>query len=117
MSRTLFENSKAALAFAAVTIVGAVAMVGTSEDSGVLPAVVERFGAKQGGQASAEQNRSETPSEGDKKATPGAGWGGSTSPFGDYSGQPPVPGQAPEAPAQSNVNPMTAPLSPTAIPN
>lgn len=117
MSRTLFENSKAALAFAAVTIIGAVAMVGTSDDSGVLPAVVEKFGAKPAGQASAEQVNSEAPREGAKTTTPGPGWGGSTSPFGDYSGNPPVPGQSPAAAPKSNVNPMTAPLSPTAIPN
>jgi len=122
MSRTLFENSKAALAFAAMTIIGAVAMVGTSDDSGVLPAVVERLGTKPAGlagagQAGAGQAGSETPAQAGKTATPGAGWGGSTSPFGDYSGKPPVPGQPAGAQAAGAINPMTAPVSPTAIVN
>ena len=117
MSRTLFENSKAALAFAAITVIGAVSVVGTSDDGGVLTAVVERFGAKPEGQASAEQIRSETPSDGDKPATPGAGWAGSTSVFGDFTGKPPVPGQDPAATAQPSGNPMTAPIAATAIVN
>lgn len=117
MSRTLFENSKVALAFAAITVIGAVSMVGTSDDGGVLSAVVDRFGAKPEGQASAAQVSSEAPPEGGKTATPGAGWGGSASPFGDYSGKPPVPGQGPAASAASSVNPMTAPMAPTAIVN
>lgn len=50
MSRTLFENSKAALAFAAVTLVGAVAMVGSSDNEGVLPRVAEGL-AEQNGKA------------------------------------------------------------------
>ena len=33
MYKTVFQNSKAALAFAAMTLFGAVAMVGTPEDS------------------------------------------------------------------------------------
>ncbi len=116
MSRTLFENSKVALAFAAITVIGAVSMVGTSDDGGVLTAVVERFGAKPEGQASAEQIRSEAPSEGDKPATPGAGWGGSTSVFGDFSGKP-TAGQGAGASAQPSGNPMTAPLAPAAVVN
>lgn len=117
MSRNPFKNSKAALAFAAVTLFGAVSMVGSSEDGGMLTAVVERFGAEPAGQVSADQVRSETPSDGDKPANPGAGWGGSTSPFGDFTGQPPVPEQASAATGPSGGNPMTAPMAPTAIVN
>ena len=46
MSRSLFTNPKAALAFAGATLVGAVAMVGTSDQHGVLPAVVEQIEAR-----------------------------------------------------------------------
>lgn len=114
MSRTLFENSKAALAFAAITVIGAVSMVGTSDDGGVLTAVVERFGTMPEGQASAEQVSSETPSKDAKPA--GAGWGSSspTSVFGEFTGKPSA-GEADGDSAEPSGNPMTAPLAPTAV--
>ncbi len=116
MSRTLFENSKAALAFAAVIIVGAVSMVGTSDDGGVLPALVERLGAKPAGQASAEYagEAGAAPAKAAVAAAP-------ASVFGDYKGTNPS-GTAPTGTGGSSsagqvVNPMTAPLAPTAIAN
>ncbi len=112
MSRTLFENSKAALAFAAITLIGAVSMVGTSDGGGVLTAVVERFGTNPEGQASTEQVSSETPRDDGKPA--GAGWGGSTSVFGEFTGKP-TAGEAAADSGEPSGNPMTAPLSPTAI--
>ncbi len=116
MSRTLFENSKAALAFAAITIFGAASMVGTSDNGGVLSALVERFGTMPEDQASAEQVSSETPSKDAKPA--GEGWGSSspTSVFGDFSGKPPASEESGESGEQGG-NPMTAPLAPTAIVN
>ena len=53
MSRSLFTNPKAALAFAGATLVGAVAMVGTSDQHGVLPAVVEQIEARSAGEVAA----------------------------------------------------------------
>lgn len=53
MSRSLFTNPKAALAFAGATLVGAVAMVGTSDQDGVLPAVVEQIEARSAGEVAA----------------------------------------------------------------
>lgn len=114
MSRTLFENSKAALAFAAITVIGAVSMVGTSEDGGLLTAVVERFGAIPKDQASAEEVSSTTPRDGGKPAGAGWGSGSQTSVFGDFTGKPPA-GQGPAASEPNSSNPMTAPLSPTAV--
>ena len=110
MSRTLFENSKAALAFAAITVIGAVSMVGTSDDGGVLPAVVERFGTIPEVHESAAQVSSDTPRDDGKPA--GAGWGSASpaSVFGEFTGSP----SAGEAAGPSG-NPMTAPLSPTAV--
>lgn len=43
MSRTLFENSKSALAFAGMTLFGAIAMVGTADNDGVLALVADRL--------------------------------------------------------------------------
>ena len=113
MSRTLFENSKVALAFAAVTVIGAVSMVGTSEDGGMLTAVAERFGAEPKGKASAEQVPTDSPRGSGKPA--GAGWssGSQTSVFGDYTGKPSA-GEAAGRSASSSSDPMTAPLAPTA---
>lgn len=113
MSRTLFENSKAALAFAAVIIVGAVSMVGTSDDRGVLPALVERFSAKPAGQPGAETSGEGNQAASNAPAAP-------ASVFGDYSGTKPT-GTAPTGSGGSSAgpvaNPMTAPLAPTAIAN
>ena len=112
MSRTLFENSKAALAFAAVTIVGAVSMVGTSDDRGVLPTLVERLGEKSANQGIIEQGSEGNVAPGKAKAAP-------ASVFGDYTGTNPSGTAANPAsgPASSGqvANPMTAPLAPTAI--
>jgi len=119
MSRTLFENSKAALAFAAITVIGAVSMVGTSDGGGVLTAVVERFGAIPEGQASAAaQVSAETPRDDGKPA--GAGWGSASpaSVFGEFTGQPSAGAAAGDTAGDTagpSVNPMTAPLSPTAV--
>ncbi|MCX9145822.1 hypothetical protein [Erythrobacter sp. WG] len=137
MSRTLFENSKAALAFAAVTLIGAVSMVGTSDDSGMLPKLASRFGSRPADAAPAI----EAPTEEATEAAPAtekkqvSGWydspgpsasqnnnrgGGSsedppTNPFQDVS-----PGFAPKPPSSGTANggavsAMNAPLAPGAV--
>jgi len=108
MSRTLFENSKAALAFAAVTIVGAVAMVGTSDNGGVLPAVVQKFSTQANGQAAPGQEGSGSEG-GSPEAQPTP-----KSVFGDYTGTP-QSGPLPSAPGSAGGNPMTAPVASTAV--
>lgn len=89
MSRTLFENSKAALAFAGITIIGAVAMVGTDETGGVLDQTVERFAEERSEIVEDAQAFAESQSVGDapskKVSDPDAGWGSSTAVFGDYT--------------------------------
>lgn len=134
MSRTLFENSKAALAFAAITIVGAVSMVGTSEDSGMLPKIADRFGKKPD---YAEAPSAPPPSESEAtpapEATPVPGWYDTpqTQVFGDYRPDEPGAADTAKTPDQASPysgglpgaastskparNPMTAPLSPNAI--
>jgi len=89
MSRTLFENSKAALAFAGVTIFGAVVMVGSSESGGVLDQLVERFSHQREAISTEAREFAESQSVGDAERTtvsdPDAGWGSSTAVFGDYT--------------------------------
>ncbi|GIX20029.1 hypothetical protein [Erythrobacter cryptus] len=110
MSRTLFENSKAALAFAGMTILGAVALVGPSDKGGVLPRLADRLAAE--GAAGASEGRADAAAQGagdqPQRDDP------SPSVFGDYV--PPSPAPAATAPARAAApgNPMTAPLAPGA---
>lgn len=86
MSRTLFENSKAALVFAGMTIVGALAMVGTEDSSGVLDKTVDRFGQQR--EAIVEEARpvSEERVQMIEPLDPASGWGGTGSAvFGEYT--------------------------------
>lgn len=97
MSRNVFTNPKAALAFAAATLVGAVAMVGTSKDSGVLPAVVEKL------------NDSRAANANDMPGTDGPAPPPSV--FGDYA----PAAQSPTAPVAPQVDPSAAPGSYTEV--
>lgn len=112
MVKTLFQNSKAALIFAGLTIAGAVAMVGSQEDSGVLLEAVSVAEARANLKASAAQSGQAAPPP--------------PSVFGEYKPQDPAgaapnSGQAagPASPAGSGevFNPMKAPLASTAIVN
>ncbi len=123
MYKTVFQNSKGALLFAAMVLFSAVSMVGTSENRGVLPAIAERFGAKPEQQASAGQAEPEAPRQSDKPANVAGWYDPSPSVFGDYKGnetpgnsaKPGVSPLAPSAKPRPSGNPMTAPLSSTAI--
>lgn len=114
MYKTVFQNSKAALAFAAMTIFGAVSMVGTSEDSGLVGKAVDVFGAQRAGIASDAQAYAEQQSVGDKPGKAGAGWGDDGAVFGDYEGET-AAAKASGASGQQSASPMSAPLSSTAI--
>ena len=126
MSRTLFENSKAALAFAAMTILGAVSMVGTSDSGGVLDATVDRFAQERATVADDTPELAASRNVGDKVpaqvSDPDAGWGSSTAVFGEYdpakAARQPVTAAAvaaaPSVAAQGN-SMMTAPLAPGAV--
>lgn len=80
MSRTLFENSKAALAFAGMTLLGAIAMVGTSENDGVLPRVADTIAEQQSAKAAAWAAATEQQS----MAAPRGSGPGQGAIFGDY---------------------------------
>jgi hypothetical protein len=125
MSRTLFENSKAALAFAGLTLFGAVSMVGTSDNNGVLPQVVDRFAKPPQKAPASSEERAAEEAGAQPEPKPDDGWyDAPPSVFGDYTPTDaatasPQPGEpqagTPAAPRQSAGNPMTAPLSPNAI--
>lgn len=140
MSKNLFQNSKAALGFAALTLVGAVSMVGTSDNSGMLPKLAQRFAnqppAAQPSEAAAETPPAPPPA---KKVVPGWYDTPSATPtaqasvFGDYNrdglsaGTAPAPlNPTPTSPFQSastqsapsgrsGGGPAHAPISPTAV--
>ena len=106
MYKTLFQNSKAALLFAGMTILGAVMMVGSPEDEGVLDKAVDRFGKERETFVEGAQEFAETQSVPDKVMDPDAGWGRSPQPdIGNYAPEDsepddfyapvPVPGRAP----------------------
>jgi len=105
MYRALFQNSKVALGFVAVTILGAVSMVGTSDNSGLLLRAASLVGGV----------RSDT------AGTPAAASASEAPPpsvFGDYEADEaaPAPGASTSAPGfGQTVNPMTAPVAPTAV--
>jgi hypothetical protein len=117
MSRTLFENSKTALAFAGLTIFGAVAMVGTSENGGVLDSAVESVERQRESMASEARAFAEARSHGDAPSGQSAG-AGSGSVFGEYgapaSGQP-VAANPSRAATGTMPGPMSAPFSATAM--
>ena len=77
MSRTLFENSKAALAFAGVTIFGAVIMIGSPDNEGVLDKAVDRFAEKREDSSETAAEIVETRSAPTTISDPDAGWGSS----------------------------------------
>ena len=117
MSRTLFENSKAALAFAAMTIFGAVAMVGTSEKGGVLDTAVETFANQRETIASDARGFAAAQSKGDAPPEAGSGWG-SEPVFGEYGADTAaqaVSGKSARAAASKVGGPMSAPFAATAI--
>jgi hypothetical protein len=108
MYKAMFQNSKIALLFAIVTIMSAVSMVGTSEDSGLLLRAVSIVDAQRDRVASDAQAFAEARSVGD--APPPAPV------FDEYA---PGSGPGPQQPAASpmggkGTGPMNAPLAPTA---
>lgn len=135
MSRTLFESSKAALAFAGITLICAVSMVGTSDNDGMLPKLADRFGAK----SAAVEPPSGPPPEAASRAAaladnqPPSSWYDAPQQapvFGNFSDENPadnVPiaagsqaagspvAPSPGAPTKPGSGPMHAPISPTAV--
>lgn len=115
MYKSVFQNSKAALAFAGLTVFSAVSLVGSSEDSGIVGKAADFIGAQRANIASEAQAFAEGQSQGDKPGQAGSGSGSNSAVFGDY-GADSAGGAKPSGTAANSVsNPMTAPLSPTAV--
>jgi hypothetical protein len=118
MSRTLFENSKAALAFAGMTLLGAVMMVGTSEKNGVLSSIDEHLAAQRANITADAQAFAKEQSVSESDGKKGSGWGSEGTVFGDYNPtgtkQPSAKSIPPATPPPGN-SLMTAPLAPGAI--
>jgi hypothetical protein len=85
MYKSVFQNSKAALVFAGMTIFGAVAMVGSPDDKGVLNKAVDRFSDEREMIVEDARQFAETHSVGDVPPAPDAGWGSSDQVFGEYA--------------------------------
>jgi len=108
MYKQVFQNSKVALLFAVMTVVSAVSMVGTPEDSGVLTKAVDLVESQRGAFASNGQASAEGQSAGDN-----AGAGGSV--FGEFNDAAEAPATGPAAKAKQGSSPMDAPMSSTAM--
>jgi hypothetical protein len=115
MYKSVFQNSKTALVFAGLTVFSAVSLVGTSEDSGVVSKAADIIGAQRANMASDAQAYAEGQSQGDKPGKGDGGWGGKDAVFGDYRPDGANGAKASGAAASAGSNPMTAPLSPTAV--
>lgn len=76
MSRTLFENSKAALAFAGITIVGSAIVIGPGEGGGVLDRTAETYVEQREEFVEEVQTFAEEQSVPDEVFDPDSGWGG-----------------------------------------
>ncbi len=113
MYKSVFKNSKAALAFAALTVFSAVSIVGTSDDSGIVGKAVDIIGAQRANIASDAQAFAEGQSQGDKPGKADVGWGHKSVVFDEY-GADSASGAKDSGPA-ATAGPMTAPLSSTAM--
>jgi hypothetical protein len=115
MYKLVFQNSKMALAFAAMTVFGAVSMVGTSEDGGVVTRAADLVAMQRQSIAGDAAAFAEGQSTGDSPAKPAA-----PSVFGDYTPADEAAAQqalkqAPKGPPPPGHSIMTAPLSPGAV--
>lgn len=115
MYKSVFQNSKAALAFAGLTLFSAVSLVGTSEDSGIVGTATGMISAQRASIANDAQAFAEGQSQGDKPGKADAGSGSESTVFGEYGADSASGAKAPDTAASASGNPMTAPLSPTAV--
>lgn len=107
MYKAVFQNSKAALIFAGLTIFGAAAMVGSSDDKGMVSRVADLVASQRQTIADEAEQFAESQSVGDAPSANGnadAGWGSDEPAFGDYD---------PDTSEPSPVAPMSAKPGPT----
>lgn len=99
--RLLFQNSRLAIAFVVLTVLGAVAMIGPQGNGGLVTKAVSLSESQRGLLAGGAQGPAVV--QGEPKAPPSV--------FGDYNPD----GAATAAPPVNTGNPMTAPMAPTAV--
>jgi hypothetical protein len=108
MYKALFQNSKAALIFAGLTIFGAAAMVGSSEEKGMVSRVADLVASQRQTIADEAEQFAESQSVGDAPSAAGnadAGWGSDAPAFSDYETDESEPGVAPVAPKSARPGP------------
>ncbi|QDH33294.1 hypothetical protein [Porphyrobacter sp. YT40] len=115
MYKAVFQNSKAALAFAAMILFSAVSMVGTSEDNGVLIRAVDNLEAQRASIASDAAEFAERNSDGDvpKVEAPEPKVFGEFTPADEAAARQ-AKTVAPKGPPPPGYDLMTAPLAPGA---
>lgn len=74
MSRTLFENSKAALAFAGITIVSTALMMAPGDDGGMIDRAVDLYAGEREAIVEEAQTFAEEQSVPDEVFDPASGW-------------------------------------------
>jgi hypothetical protein len=102
MLRFLFQNSRMALAFVVLTVLGAAAMIGSPDSGGLVTRAVSLSESQRGLLGGGPQGAVASPGQGQAKAAPSV--------FGDFD-----PQAAPSASAADSGNPMTAPMASTAV--
>lgn len=104
----MFENSRAALAFAGITIVGAAFMIGPGEGSGVLDKTVDRYADESDPIVEEAQDFADEQSVHDEAFDPASGWASGEDTFSDYqpdAEEEPVFEDADPASAESSAEP------------
>ncbi len=108
MYKAVFQNSKAALIFAGLTIFGAVAMVGSSEEKGMVNRVADLVASQRQMIAADAEQFAESQSVADAPSANAdgdadAGWGRDEPAFSDYTSEPSEP--SPVAPISAKPGP------------
>jgi hypothetical protein len=104
MLRFLFQNSRMALAFVVLTVLGAAAMIGSPDSGGLVTRAVSLSESQRGLLGGGPQGVVASPGQGQAKAAPSV--------FGDFDPQ--APATASPGSADSG-NPMTAPMASSAV--
>lgn len=104
MLRFLFQNSRMALAFVVLTVLAAVAMIGSPESGGLVTRAVSLSESQRGLLGGGQQGGGAPQGQAQAKAPPSV--------FGDYDPNNPA-SSAPQSAGDGN--PMTAPMAPTAV--
>lgn len=104
MLRFLFQNSRMALAFVVLTVLGAVAMIGSPESGGLVTRAVSLSESQRGLLGGGQQGAGGPQAQAEAKPPPSV--------FGDYDPNNPA-SAAPQG--EGDGNPMTAPMAPSAV--